>query len=131
LIWQVLVGLNMATYSSWGVPTIPKVLFKSMEQFGRSKIGFGGVDPRVLFIPSCLGYTGVTGALDRADRCSWPGWPVQATCGICLGWTAWLVCLWVLVLLVGSWSVWSCFFRFCVGFFFHAGCVLGCFCSRD
>jgi hypothetical protein len=29
------------------------------------KFGFGGVDPRVLFIPSCPGYTGLTGALDR------------------------------------------------------------------
>jgi hypothetical protein len=35
------------------------------------------------------------------------------------------MCLWVLVLLVCSWSVWSCFVRFCVGFSFRAGCVLG------
>jgi hypothetical protein len=48
---------------------MPKVLFKSMERFGRSKFGFGGVDPWVLFIPSCAGYTGLTGALDRSDRC--------------------------------------------------------------
>jgi uncharacterized membrane protein YtjA (UPF0391 family) len=33
-----------------------------MERFERSRLGFGGVDPRVLFIPSCLGYTGLTGA---------------------------------------------------------------------
>jgi hypothetical protein len=33
------------------------------------KFGFGGVDLRVLFIPSCPGYTGLTGALDRSDRC--------------------------------------------------------------
>jgi hypothetical protein len=39
-----------------------------VERFGRSKFGFGGVDPRVLFIPSCPGYTGLTGALDRSDR---------------------------------------------------------------
>jgi hypothetical protein len=31
------------------------------------------------------------------------------------------------LLLVSSWSVWSCFARFCVGFFFHADCVLGVF----
>jgi hypothetical protein len=37
------------------------------------------------------------------------------------------VCLWVLVLLVSSWSVRSCFVRFCVGFSFLAGCVLGVF----
>jgi hypothetical protein len=29
----------------------PKVLRKSMERFGRSGVGFGGVYPRVLFIP--------------------------------------------------------------------------------
>jgi hypothetical protein len=43
-------------------------LFKSVERFGRSRFGFGGVDPRVMFIPSCPGYTGLTGALDRSDR---------------------------------------------------------------
>jgi hypothetical protein len=48
-------------------------LFKSVERFGRSRFGFGGVDPRVLFIPSCPGYTGLTGALDRSDRCN-PRW---------------------------------------------------------
>jgi hypothetical protein len=44
-----------------------------VERFGRSRFGFGGVDPRVLFIPSCPGYTGLTGALDRSDRCN-PLW---------------------------------------------------------
>jgi hypothetical protein len=44
-----------------------------MERFGRSKFGFGGVDPRVLFIPSCPGYTSLTSALDRSDRCN-PWW---------------------------------------------------------
>jgi hypothetical protein len=44
-----------------------------MERFGRSKFGFGGVDPRVLFILSCPGYTGLTSALDRSDRCN-PWW---------------------------------------------------------
>jgi hypothetical protein len=57
----------------YGLPIIPKVLFKSVERFGRSRFGFGGVDPRVLFIPSCPGYTGLTGALDRSDRCN-PWW---------------------------------------------------------
>jgi hypothetical protein len=32
----------------------------------------------VLFIPSCLGYTGLTGALDRSDRC-------ESLVGFCLG----------------------------------------------
>jgi hypothetical protein len=70
LIWQVLVDKIMAMDSSRGVSIIPKVLFKSEEQFGRSKFGFGGVDPWVLFIPSWPGYTGLTGALDRSDQCS-------------------------------------------------------------
>jgi hypothetical protein len=48
-------------------------LFKSVERFGRSKFGFGAVDPRVLFILSCPGYTGLTGALDRSNRCN-PWW---------------------------------------------------------
>jgi hypothetical protein len=51
----------------------PQSLVKSVERFGRLKFGFGGVDPRVLFIPSCPGYTGLTGALDRSDRCN-PWW---------------------------------------------------------
>jgi hypothetical protein len=33
----------------WGVPTISNVLRKSVEQFERSGVGFGGVDPQVLF----------------------------------------------------------------------------------
>jgi hypothetical protein len=70
---QVLVGLNLAMDSSGGVPIIAKVLFKSVERFGISRFVFGGVDPRVLFIPSCPGYTGLTGALDRSDRCN-PRW---------------------------------------------------------
>jgi hypothetical protein len=73
LFGQVLVGLNLAMDSSLGVPNIPKVLFKSVERFRRSRFGFGGVDPRVLFILSCPGYTGLTGALDRSDRCE-PWW---------------------------------------------------------
>jgi hypothetical protein len=48
--------------SSEGVPIIPKVLFKSVERFERSRFRFGGVDPQVLFISSCPGYTGLTGA---------------------------------------------------------------------
>jgi hypothetical protein len=56
------VGLNLVMDSSLGVPIIPKVLFKSMEQFGRSRFGFGGLDPRVLFIPRPVLLTGLTGA---------------------------------------------------------------------
>jgi hypothetical protein len=40
-----------------------------MERIGRSGVGFGGVDPRVLFILSCPGYTDLTDALDRSDWC--------------------------------------------------------------
>jgi hypothetical protein len=40
-----------------------------MERFRRSRFGFGGVDPLVLFILSCPGLTGLTGVCDRSDRC--------------------------------------------------------------
>jgi hypothetical protein len=63
----------------------------------------------VMFIPSCPCYIGLTGALNRSDRCKS------------------LMGLWVLVLLFSSWSIWSCFVRFCVAFSFRAGCVLGVF----
>jgi hypothetical protein len=73
----------------------------------------------VLFIPSYPGYTGLTGALDRSDRCE----PfVGFASGELLD-----SFFWVVVLLVSSWSVWGCFARLCVGFFFRAGCVLGVF----
>jgi hypothetical protein len=51
----------------------PQSLVPVVERFGRSMFGFEGVDPRVLFIPSCPGYTGLTGALDRSDRYN-PWW---------------------------------------------------------
>jgi hypothetical protein len=47
----------------------PQSLVQVLERFGRSRFGFGRVNPRGLFIPSCPGYTGLTGALDRSDRC--------------------------------------------------------------
>jgi hypothetical protein len=123
LIQRVLVDHNLAMECPWGVPTIPKVLFGSVEWIGGSGVGFGWVDTRVLFIPSCPGVTGLTGASDRSDRC-------EPFCRICLGWVDYPVCLWVVLLLVSSWSVWSCFARFCEGFFFLAGCVLGVFLSQ-
>jgi hypothetical protein len=51
----------------------PQSLVQVLERFGRSRFVFGGVDPRVLFIPSCPGYTGLTSALDRSERCN-PWW---------------------------------------------------------
>jgi hypothetical protein len=94
LIWQVLVDKNLAMDSSRGVPTIPKVFLKSVERFGRSRFGFGEVDPRVLFIPSCPGYTGLTGALDRSDRCkSLVGFASGELLDSCVfgPWCCWLV----------------------------------------
>jgi hypothetical protein len=74
----------------------------------------------VLFIPSCPGYTGLAGALDRSDRCEpFVGFALSELLDSCV--------FWVVVLLVSSWSVWGCFARFCVGFSFRAGCVLGVF----
>jgi hypothetical protein len=69
LIWQVLVDKFLVMDSPWGVPTIPKVLCKSVERFGRSGFGFGGVDTQVLFILTSSGHTGLTGASHRSDRC--------------------------------------------------------------
>jgi hypothetical protein len=69
-------------------------LFKSVERFGRSRFGFGGVDPRVLFIPSCPGYTGLTGALDWSDRCN-PRWVFARV-------NAWVCSLWSCVAAVSS-----------------------------
>jgi hypothetical protein len=60
LIQQVLSEHNVAMECPWGVPTIPKVLFESVERIGRSGVGCGGVAPRVLFIPSCPGFTDLT-----------------------------------------------------------------------
>jgi hypothetical protein len=71
----------------------PKDLFKFVERFGRSRFGFGGVDPRVLFIPSCPGYTGLTGAPDRSERCeSLVGFASGELLDSCV---------------FGSWSCWS------------------------
>jgi hypothetical protein len=65
----------------------------------------------VLFIPSCPGYTGLTGALDQSDRCeSLVGFASSELLDSCV-----------------FRSVWSCFVRFCVGFSFCGGCVLGVF----
>jgi hypothetical protein len=69
----------------------------------------------VLFIPSCPGYTNMTVALDRSDRC-------KSLVGFASGELLDSCVFWVLVLLVSSWSVWSCFVRFCVGFSFRDGC---------
>jgi hypothetical protein len=69
LILRVLVDNNLAIDSPWGVPTIPKVLRKPVEWFGGSGFGFGGVDPRVVFIPTSSGHTGLTAASHRSDRC--------------------------------------------------------------
>jgi hypothetical protein len=41
-----------------------------VERFRRSRLGFGGVDPRVLFIPRSPGHTGLTGASHRSDQCN-------------------------------------------------------------
>jgi hypothetical protein len=42
----------------------PKSCVNPWSEAG-SGVGFCGVDPRVLFIPSCPGVTGLTSALDR------------------------------------------------------------------
>jgi hypothetical protein len=72
----------------------------------------------VLFIPSCPGYTGLTGALDRSDRCkSLVGFASGELLDSCVS-RSW--CCWSVFGLFGV-----VFVRFCVGFSFRAGCVLG------
>jgi hypothetical protein len=71
------IPLDLESFSGpklgYGVPMrcsyYPKVLHKSVERFGRSGVGFWGVDPRALFIPRALvtpawlvPHTGLTGA---------------------------------------------------------------------
>jgi hypothetical protein len=87
-----------------------------VERFGRSRFGFGRVDPRVLFIPSCPGYTGLTGALDQSDRC-------ESLVGFASG-ELLVSCVF------GSWCCWSVLGPFGVllcRVSFLAGCVLGVF----
>jgi hypothetical protein len=48
LIRQVLVDQIVAMQCPLGTPTILKILCESVERIGRSGIGFGGVDPRVV-----------------------------------------------------------------------------------
>jgi hypothetical protein len=36
-------------------------LFKSVERFGRLRVGFGGVEPRAVFFPTVQAKTGLTG----------------------------------------------------------------------
>jgi hypothetical protein len=66
---------------------------KFVERFGRSSVGFGGVDPRVLYIPSCPGYIGLTGALDQSEWC-------ESLVGFALG-ELFDSCVF------GSWCCWS------------------------
>jgi hypothetical protein len=90
LIWQVLVNINLAMDSPWGVPSIPKVVRKSVERFGISGVGFWGVDPRVLFILSSLGHTSLTGADPGRVLLEWTfGW--VRCCPVLLQFWVWVV----------------------------------------
>jgi hypothetical protein len=70
-------------------------------------VGFEGVDPRALFIPSCQGVTGLTGALDWSDWC-------KPLVGFVLG-NCFVHVVCPVVLLASSWLVWSCFAGFAKG----------------
>jgi hypothetical protein len=79
-----------------------------------------GVDPRVLFIPSCPGVTGLTGAPDQSDQCKpFVGFSLGDLPNSCV---IWLCCCWsvlgrfgfvLLVFVEGSSSLqvvfWRCF----------------------
>jgi hypothetical protein len=96
---------------------MPKILFEFVERIGRPRVGFGGVDPRVLFIPSCLGYTSLNGALDWSDRCEpFVGLASGELLDPCV---FGLCCCWPVLGRFGG-----VFVRLCVEFFSLAGCVL-------
>jgi hypothetical protein len=120
LIQWGLVDHNLAMECPWGVPTIPKVLFESLEWIGRSRVGFGGVDLLALFIRSYPGTTSLTGALDGSDQCApFVGFVSGEFLGLCvLG----LCCCWSILSWFGVLLA-----RLCEVFFFLAGCVLGLF----
>jgi hypothetical protein len=64
-----------------------------VDRIGRSGVRFGGVDPQVLFIPSCPGLTGLTGASDRSDHCvPFVGFSLNELLDLCV---------------FGSWCCWS------------------------
>jgi hypothetical protein len=54
-------------------PYYPQSIVQVRGAIREIEVWIWGVDLRVLFIPSCPGYTGLTGALDRSDRCN-PWW---------------------------------------------------------
>jgi hypothetical protein len=47
----------------------PQSLVQVRGAIREIKVWIWGVDPQVLFIPSCPGLTGLTGVRDRSDRC--------------------------------------------------------------
>jgi hypothetical protein len=47
----------------------PQSLVQVRGAIREIEVWIWGVDPRVLFILSCPGYTSLTGALDRSDWC--------------------------------------------------------------
>jgi hypothetical protein len=84
LIYQVLGDQIVDMECPWGSPTIPKVLYESMERIGGSGFGFGGVDPRVAIHPERLGP-------DRFDWCLPPVWPMPTSYSVLYGWASWSV----------------------------------------
>jgi hypothetical protein len=75
------------------------------------------VDPRVLFFPSCPGYTSRASALDRSNWCElFLGFASGELLNPCV---FGLCCCWSVLGRFGG-----VFVRLCVGFFLLAGCVL-------
>jgi hypothetical protein len=94
-----------------------------VERIGRSGVGFGGVDPRALFIPSCPDIICLTGVIDRSDRCEpFVGFVSGELHGSCV---FGLCC---------CWSVLGRFGVVLLGFVKGSSSVqvvfCGCFCSR-
>jgi hypothetical protein len=105
LIWQVLVDITWLWTPHEVFLLSPKSCTSSWSDSRDRSLDFGGVDPRVLFIPSCPGYTGLTGALDRSDRCEpFVGFASGELLNPCVFWSC---C---------CWSVLGCFGGVLLGF---------------
>jgi hypothetical protein len=66
--WKSFGGIKLGYGLLMSVPITPKSC-SSPWRDSEIEVWIWGVDPRVLFIRSCPGYTGLTGALDRSGRC--------------------------------------------------------------
>jgi hypothetical protein len=73
LVWTSFGGIKLGYGLLMRCSNYPQSLVQVRGAIREIRLGFGGVDPRVLFIPRSPGHTGLTGASHRSDRCN-PCW---------------------------------------------------------